>query len=414
MKKLLISVSAVIIFFPAISFGAIAFDNVLNDQPTSGTSPLTFSFANNGNMVIVGFTMLSKCVPSAAPTYGGQAMTLAVSNTSDSNENVYLYYLLNPPTGANNVNITWNGSCTAVAGSAYSLSGVKTSSQPDAIGTVSSASATNLANTWSSMSDNSWALEFGRNATGGTIGAGMDTTRRETYSSPTFGFFEPTTNPKTPAASLTLNTTNSSAGRMIAVGMTVTPATTTPSITGFGTPNRIAKFISSSVIGDSLFADDGTDTTLTGGNLFLQAGKALDVVVSGILNIGTSIANAINIGKSGITTTIHGLLNWTKMGTTSNCSSTTSPANCGSAPAGSVVMPAGNDTLTVNTTAVTANSQIFITEDFSLGSRLGIICNTREGRIYSISSRTTSSSFVITSNKAPVTNPACLSYLIVN
>jgi hypothetical protein len=78
------------------------------------------------------------------------------------------------------------------------------------------------------------------------------------------------------------------------------------------------------------------------------------------------------------------------------------------------VIAAGGTTVTVNTTAVTASSQIFIQEDSSLGTKLGVTCNTATGRTYTVTSRIAGTSFQITSSAAPVTNPACLSYLIVN
>ena len=100
--------------------------------------------------------------------------------------------------------------------------------------------------------------------------------------------------------------------------------------------------------------------------------------------------------------------------TSLNCSSSASPAVCASAAAGSVALAAGGTTLTVNTTSVTANSQILITEDSSLGTKLSVTCNTTTGRAYTVTARTAATSFVITSTAAPVTNPACLSYLAVN
>lgn len=98
-----------------------------------------------------------------------------------------------------------------------------------------------------------------------------------------------------------------------------------------------------------------------------------------------------------------------------NCSSSASPAVCASAPSGSVVIAAAATTVTVNTTSVTANSQIFISEDDTLGTKLGVTCNTTlAARTYEISARTAGTSFQITSSAAPVTNPACLSYTIIN
>ncbi len=248
-------------------------------------------------------------------------------------------------------------------------------------------------------------------------------------------------------------------------------------IFGSGILNRIAKFISTTTIAHSLLSDDGLNITVTAGNLFMQVGSLIDSVTNGALNFGTTLATtmtfgrsgqnmlinskvgistttptadlevngnifanfinvlanglgldtytsgalslgsttatSIKIGRSGITTTVPGLLSVGQLSTVSNCNSTASPAVCGSAPAGSVAMATGGSTLQVKTTAVTANSQIFVQEDSSLGARLGIICNTGTNRSYTITSRA-AGTFTISSTNNPVTNKACLSYFIVN
>jgi len=99
--------------------------------------------------------------------------------------------------------------------------------------------------------------------------------------------------------------------------------------------------------------------------------------------------------------------------TQTNCSSSAAPAVCGSAAAGSVVIAAGATTVTVNTSAVTANSQIMLTNDDSLGTKLGVTCNTTINLEW-VSARTAGTSFVITTAVAPTTNPECLSYSILN
>lgn len=95
-----------------------------------------------------------------------------------------------------------------------------------------------------------------------------------------------------------------------------------------------------------------------------------------------------------------------------NCSSAASPAVCGTATQGSVVVAAGATTVVVNTSSVTANSQIQLTFDASLGTKLSVTCNTSPSLSW-VSARSASTSFTITTT-APVTNPACLSYSIFN
>jgi hypothetical protein len=102
------------------------------------------------------------------------------------------------------------------------------------------------------------------------------------------------------------------------------------------------------------------------------------------------------------------------LSTASNCSVAGNFPACGSAAAGSVSMVAGNSSNTIQTTAVTANSQILVIEDQSLGSRLGVTCNTSALGLIQITARTAGTSFVFSISTAPTTNPGCFSYIIVN
>lgn len=99
--------------------------------------------------------------------------------------------------------------------------------------------------------------------------------------------------------------------------------------------------------------------------------------------------------------------------TTANCSSSASPAVCSAASAGSVVIAAATTTVTVNTTAVTANSQIFVQFDSSLGTKLSVTCNTTYAAPF-VTARTAATSFAFDVAVAPLTNPACFSYWILN
>jgi hypothetical protein len=99
--------------------------------------------------------------------------------------------------------------------------------------------------------------------------------------------------------------------------------------------------------------------------------------------------------------------------TSTNCSSSASPAVCAAAASGSIAVAAAATTEVVNTTAVTANSQIQLTFDSSLGTKLGVTCNTTPVQP-TVSARTAATSFTITVPSAPTTNPACFSYTVVN
>lgn len=105
----------------------------------------------------------------------------------------------------------------------------------------------------------------------------------------------------------------------------------------------------------------------------------------------------------------------TLYGSATNCSST--GGTCAAAPAGSISIAAAATTVTVATTAITANSQIILTRDNSLGTKLSVTCNTQSSLVLGtpyVSARTAGTSFTITLDVAPTTNPMCISYSIVN
>jgi hypothetical protein len=103
--------------------------------------------------------------------------------------------------------------------------------------------------------------------------------------------------------------------------------------------------------------------------------------------------------------------------TATNCSSSASPAVCGSAAAGSFVIAASATSVVVNTSAVTANSQILLTEDSSLGTKLGVTCNTQSLLtlgVPKVTARTAGTGFTASIEVGPTTNPLCISYAILN
>lgn len=170
-------------------------------------------------------------------------------------------------------------------------------------------------------------------------------------------------------------------------------------------------------------------------NFFLNTGKNLffDTAANGsqwgFTQTGTAGSATFALAHAGVAASI----NWDASGNTliqqtisspvyktaTNCSSSASPAVCGSAAAGSVALPtnASNSSIVVDTTAVTANSQIFAMADDTLGTKLGITCNTTAATLaggLAITGRTAGTSFTIANNVAVSTNPLCVSYHIIN
>lgn len=131
---------------------------------------------------------------------------------------------------------------------------------------------------------------------------------------------------------------------------------------------------------------------------------------------GTTITAQLADGTAGGTFSASNyatVVNCAAVGTAAN----PSVASCTSATAGSVSCATGATTCTVNTTGVTANSEIFISqrEDTTTGTRLGVTCNVTPSTVNANAITAvvagTSFSFALT---APVTNPDCFSYHIIN
>jgi hypothetical protein len=69
----------------------------------------------------------------------------------------------------------------------------------------------------------------------------------------------------------------------------------------------------------------------------------------------------------------------------------------------------------VDTTAVTANSQIFVQQDDTLGTKLSVTCNT--GILAgppAVTARSAATSFTVSVTAGLTVNPVCFSYFIVN
>jgi len=157
---------------------AIAFDAQSTTSQT-GTTTTDAHTCTGSNLILFAGVQGGTTDIVTGVTYSGVAMTqiAKVQLPSADNRWLYLYYLVNPATGANNIVATSSGSQTVrVCGASYT--GVKQTGQPDASTT---ATQTAGATTWSmsvtSVADNCWSLAFMRQGDG-TVGAGSATTMR--------------------------------------------------------------------------------------------------------------------------------------------------------------------------------------------------------------------------------------------
>jgi hypothetical protein len=190
---------------------AIAYDaeSVALKAP-SGTGPLTFAHTCTGSDLI----LFCGCFATAGDvvtgiTYNSVAMTL-IGKVANGSEQAYLYYLINPTTGANNISVSWSGS-TILRAHGVSYTGAKQSGVPDANSTATG-TGTSLASSVTTVADNCWVIAMYRAA--GDITAGSGTTLRGT--STTSNILD-SNGAVTPAGSKTINANSSISGGMAAV-----------------------------------------------------------------------------------------------------------------------------------------------------------------------------------------------------
>lgn len=150
------------------------------------------------------------------------------------------------------------------------------------------------------------------------------------------------------------------------------------------------------------------DTAGSSSNWFIVSDKAAPSYMVGKLAVGAANNPAADMDvNNDILAAVYK--------TRTNCSSAASPAVCGAAAAGSFVIVAAGTSVVVNTTAVTANSQIFVQEDETLGTKLSVTCNTGIlANPPAISARTAGTSFTVSITAGLAVNPVCFSYHIIN
>lgn len=155
---------------------AIAFDAASTGTKNSVTlTALTVSHTCTGSDLILWVGCAANSgdyISTGTVTYNGVSMTQAVKQVASGTNYTYLYYLINPATGAHNIVIT-PGTATALELCAASYTGAKQSGQPDNTTSGSNSSTTSITTTLTTVADNCWTVAFGGIQRAMTASTGM-------------------------------------------------------------------------------------------------------------------------------------------------------------------------------------------------------------------------------------------------
>lgn len=163
---------------------AIALDTSTYLGITNPWTNLTASHTCSGSdrILFVGF-FTNATDDVTAVTYNWVAMTRIWAVQCPSDRFTYLYYLLAPATGANNVSITASTGWGAISGIAISYTGAKQSWVPDASQTNSATAQTSITNTVTTIDDQCWTVGVWHPNAGVTVTAWWWTTLRQNETS---------------------------------------------------------------------------------------------------------------------------------------------------------------------------------------------------------------------------------------
>lgn len=208
---------------------SIAFDTSTKAAQVNSTS-LTYSHTCTGSDRILFVTIQGQTNSDnvTGVTYAGVSMTLIDKDLYPTNGRwSYLYYLIAPTTGANNIVIS--ASVTTFLGSAAaSYTGVDQTSPIDASTKNTTSSASSLTTTLTTTTDNCWTVMGNANGIGNSTGGGSGTTLRETDGSG-YALFDSNA-AITPAGSTSLISQYSGSGPMVQIMAAFKPVASAPTL----------------------------------------------------------------------------------------------------------------------------------------------------------------------------------------
>lgn len=196
---------------------AIAFDAKSNGS----TQTISHTCTGSNLILVVGFLtyrIAGTANSVTGVTYNGVAMTqYGVLERAATSEYQYMYYLVGPSTGANNIVVSTSNTLDAFQCSNASYTGVQQTGQPDSYVTVAPSSSGGITATTTTVADNCWLAGFFCSDTAGSWTAGANTTLRDASGN---NQFCDSNGAKTPAGSYSLITTKASgidSGQMVSI-----------------------------------------------------------------------------------------------------------------------------------------------------------------------------------------------------
>jgi hypothetical protein len=232
MKKLLVILPLLFLGFgfPSVSHAAIAYDNSADSGALSGTT-LTYSYTvgtGSNRLLFISFYGGTTDTVTGV-TYNGVSATLVGKVQTPSDRWAYMYYLVNPASGANNIAI--NSSISIVGQiTPSSYTGASQTAQPDAYSTNTYTAINHPIISLTTVADNSWTIAFGRDSAGyASTGDAGSTERQDSGGAHLYD----SNGPITPAGSTSLGWTYATAGvpNSGVVMASFSPAVSSPSIT---------------------------------------------------------------------------------------------------------------------------------------------------------------------------------------
>lgn len=165
----------------AITFGG----QVDNTSFGSGSSQTT-AFAISGTDTILWVGVLAQKGSNTdyvtGVTYNGVSMTQLGQVANNANVRIYLYYLINPASGTNNIIVSCSASMDYIETIATYYNGANQTGVPDASVSTGPNTSTSITTTLTTIADNCWLVGMYRNEFG-NFTAGSNTTIRNSTSS---------------------------------------------------------------------------------------------------------------------------------------------------------------------------------------------------------------------------------------